>query len=411
MKKLLIVMTLLILVGTAGYAFSGRKGVPVDVVEVKRATIREYIEERAKTRLRDTYEITMPLNGRILPITLREGDLVRKDQVVAEMDTEELDETLTRISKQVDVSQRQVDNHELTILQSKETIRASKARYDYAISQYDRATQLAQQNAIAESEIERNMLSKVENEVKYNYDLLEDRKLVTEKGNAELRHEELLSRQREATSDRKKAVILSSVDGIVLSRQSANERWLPAGTPLLEIGSLDQLEVEVEVLTQEAVRIQEGDPVEIEGAAIGQQPVMGQVSRVYPRGFTKRSSLGVEQQRVIVLIDFNQGVLEQLMASGKSLGADFRVATRIFTDEHADAIVVPRSSIFRNAQGGWQAFVVRDQVTTLVDVEVGLRNDFEVEIVKGVRPGELVILAPDSDLGAGTLVEPNRVRP
>ena len=140
------------------------------------------------------------------------------------------------------------------------------------------------------------------------------------------------------------------------------------------------------------------------GAEAG-RGVVGEVERVYPAGFTKVSSLGVEQQRVKVIIRFADGVLAPLRAE-RDLGVDYRVRVRIFTDRRDKALTVPRSAIFRAADSGWQAFVIRNGRAKLQPIDVGLMNDERVEIVKGIEEDEPVILAPESSLEDGDKVTP-----
>jgi HlyD family secretion protein len=135
--------------------------------------------------------------------------------------------------------------------------------------------------------------------------------------------------------------------------------------------------------------------------------VPGVVAKIYPQGFTKVSSLGVEQQRVTVIVDFGEGVLQELADAGRQLGVDYRVRVKIYTDVTENALVIPRAALFRSAAGAWQVFVVRDNKAMLTDVKVGLRNDFAVEILEGIVDDEPVIVAPDSTLETGTLVEPS----
>ena len=117
--------------------------------------------------------------------------------------------------------------------------------------------------------------------------------------------------------------------------------------------------------------------------------------------FTKVSSLGVEQQRVLVIIKFDEQGLAELHKAGRELGADYRVRVKIYTGRRDDALKIPRSALFRSAAGTWQTFVVRGGRARRVDLEVGLANDFEVEVTAGIEPGEPVILAPESSLTDG----------
>jgi HlyD family secretion protein len=220
------------------------------------------------------------------------------------------------------------------------------------------------------------------------------------------------ARLRQAQIRQERGTLKSPIDGVILERREYNEQHQPAGAVLLRIGDLERLEVEADVLSQEAVYIRPGQVVEIYGSSISralgdrdpEESVRGTVDRVYPAGFTKLSSLGVEQQRVKVVIKFSDGVLFSLLEKG--IGVDYRVRVRIVTSEKDQALVVPRSAIFRGADGGWQAFMIRGGRARLQPVEVGLMNDDRVEIKKGMEAEETVVLAPESNLADGAAVSP-----
>ena len=131
--------------------------------------------------------------------------------------------------------------------------------------------------------------------------------------------------------------IKSPVDGVVLERLVSDERQVAPGTVLLRIGRLEELQVEADVLSQDVVDVKAGNEVEISGPAIGAIPAHGTVERVYPAGFTKVSSLGVEQQRVKVIISFNASDLERLRHD-RGLGTDYRVSVRIITQFEVGSI-------------------------------------------------------------------------
>jgi HlyD family secretion protein len=173
----------------------------------------------------------------------------------------------------------------------------------------------------------------------------------------------------------------------------------------MKIGELERMEVEADVLSQDVVDVKEGQQAEIYGPAIGREPVPAKVTRIFPAGFTKISSLGVEQQRVKVVLSFDPRYLKRLRAE-RQLGVDFRVGVRIFTANSDDALIVPRSALFRGAAGQWQVFAVRNGRVQLIDVGVGLMNDELVEIADGLAEDEVVVLAPET-----TLVDGMRVRP
>ncbi len=218
---------------------------------------------------------------------------------------------------------------------------------------------------------------------------------------------EAQARLRQIMTHRERGVMKSPVDGVVLRRFVEDEQFLSAGTELLSIGQLDALEVEVDVLSQDVVRVTPGDPVEVYGPAVGGgvgHGVAGTVDKIYPAGFTKVSSLGVEQQRVKVVVRMPPDVVQLLR--DKEVGVDYRVRVRIFTDGQADALLVPRSALFRGPDGQWQLFAVQWGQAKLCKVEVGLLNDAHAQVLSGLSEGEQVILAPETTLAHGTRVSP-----
>lgn len=404
MRRWLWILILLVIVA-AVVAFSWpSRGIPVDVAHATRGEIREYVEEQAKTRLPDTYEITMPLQGRVLPISLDEGDRVTQGQVVAQLDASDLETDLLEQRNTVQQYAKSLEQIDLAIEQAEQTVLASQATYDVAERQFSRSRTLLSGNSVSQAQFEADELRMTEAKLELRKDQLNKSIYSIMRSIIELMRESEIAMQAKARRDLNRAVIVSPVDGVVLSKEVSNERVLSAGTALLSIGDLSTLQIEAEVLTQDVAKIQQGDFVEIEGEALGAEPVAGTVAHIFPQGFTKVSSLGVEQQRVIVVIDFAPGVHEQLEQRQRQLGVGFRLRVRIITDQKPDALKVPRPALFRSAEGDWQVFVVRDSAARRANVTVGLRNDFEVEILEGIEEGEPVIVAPDSTLEDGTAV-------
>jgi HlyD family secretion protein len=206
--------------------------------------------------------------------------------------------------------------------------------------------------------------------------------------------------------DEQRSTMTSPVDGVILERIESNERYLPAGTELLKIGDLSQLEVEAEILSQDVVRIKPNAAAEVYGPAIGATPAKATVARIFPGGFTKISSLGVEQQRVKVILRFEPDELARLRQY-QNLGVDFRVRVRVFTANSENTLVVPRSALFRGPDGAWQVFAVRNRRAELQTVKVGLMNDEAAEIAEGLAEGETVVLSPETSLTPGTRVAVN----
>ncbi|WP_339735417.1 efflux RND transporter periplasmic adaptor subunit [uncultured Gimesia sp.] len=446
MSRKAIIITAILFCGLGvAYFFAGTP-LPVDVTVAETGEVKAFVEERAKTTLPRIYRLAMPLNGRILPITVREDQKVAKGQVVAQMDTSDLDAEVAKAKYRVQQFSKkiieQADNRlednsliqfdeflksmDLTVEAASKQQEASKAKWEYARSEFDRKYQLSKQNAISESELNEADLFKKQSEVDYQKDILtwrslqavqsamqvgkisiqkyKEKKVLSE---AVLKEEqkEAISQLEQLQRDRKRATMQSPIDGTILTKNYENERTLPAGEILLEIGQLEELEVEVDVLSQYVGNIRIGTPVDIEGPAIGNQVAKGKVKRIYPKGFTKISSLGVEQQRVKVIIGFENNIWKELQKQKRNLGMDFRVRVKIYTDIIENVVKVPRSTLFRNGSCQWQAFLVRNNKTILVDVEPGVMNDFEAEIQTGIQAGDRLIVAPSMNLTPGQSVE------
>lgn len=433
----------------AGLAYALTGGVTVQAAKVERREIREFIDEQGKTRLPHTYLITMPYSGRIEPIEMVERQPVKKGQVVARIVPSDLQDEVAEAEaavERLDASIAENQDHRVelrtreqaelfhqsmlsTVKAAEARLRAGLERLNYAESYLSRIRKLVPSGAKTEDDVEQAEVQHVEAAVDYQQDALVAEatksieaatallpKLVTDyiarkdlsREVLEKQKSEALARLRQAETRQQRGTMTSPIDGIVLGREESNERYLAAGTVLLEIGRLEDLEIEADVLSQDVVRVEVGDPVVIYGPATGREVergFRGRVKRVNPAGFTKISSLGVEQQRVKVIVEFDPGDLAQLRKE-RDIGVDYRVRVRIITDSKPSALTVPRSAVFRSADGGWQALAVRNGVARLVNVELGLRNDDRVEIVKGLQENDIVVLAPESDLVEGTRVRP-----
>ena len=437
--------TLVVALGAWSLYAMSNGGLPVELAEVRRGPIREFVDEQGKTRLPKTHVVTMPYNGRVESIELTEGTPVKAGQVVAcvvpvdlELETRQAEAAVERLEASIaenrDVSVEEtglkqalnyVTSMDLTVQASNKRQEAGKARYDFAKKSYDRVRPLAKSKDKTEEELNRAELAVVEGDVEYQQDVLVFRALQALQAATALlptairqymgrknlsaavlekERQQAVAHLEQVKTNRQRGTMTSHVDGVVLSRPITNERHQAAGTVLLEIGRLDDLEVEAEVLSQEVVKVQPGDEVEIHGPAIGAPAARGKVSRIYPAGFTKISSLGVEQQRVMVIVQFEPDEVSRLRIE-RDLGVGYRVNVKIFTASNDQALLIPRSALFRGAAGDWQVFVLREGKARLTSIEAGLMNDELVEVVKGLGEGDRVILAPESSLADGARVK------
>jgi len=192
--------------------------------------------------------------------------------------------------------------------------------------------------------------------------------------------------------------IRSPIDGVVLRRLRESEAVVPQGEPLIEVGDVTELEIVADFLSTDAVRIRPGQRVYIVRWGGGEE-LRGRVRLVEPAGFTKVSALGVEEQRVNVIIDFDDPA-----AAFAQLGDRYRVEVRVVVWSTDDAVTVPVSSLVREGDG-WSVFVVDGDRAVRRTVEIGQRSDTSAQVLSGVEPGERVVVFPSDQLEDGSPIE------
>ncbi|NOX54554.1 MAG: efflux RND transporter periplasmic adaptor subunit [Planctomycetes bacterium] len=406
----------------------------VEVTSPRTETIRAYIEEQAVTELPHEHLISMPIAGWLEPITLREGDPVREGQVVARLEQDDLRDRVLQAEQRVAVLEsriKETEDHRLehnalieaqaTVKAIDETVKAAEAKLDasralrdFASGELDRIKRLVEKSAVTDRELRAAELEYRRAEAQFRSDSLELAALKTiaavsyigpkfitdyidrKSFRLEQLRKELVEAKTQLEIERRnlqRAEIRSPIDGVVLQRYQTRRQFLPAGTPLLTVGRLEEMEVVAEVLTQKAPLIDVGDPVEVFGEGLEKRILPGEVTRVHPAGFKKISSLGVEQQRVKVVI--------RPETRPPGLGVGFRVYVRILYDEVPNALVVPRTCLFRDEEGGWNVMIVRGGVVRQQAVEVGLLNDEEAQIVSGLSEDDHVLTHPSREIVPG----------
>lgn len=387
--KIIIVIAVILIVGWGTYNQMTKK-TPVQTAVVKKGTIRQYVDERARTTLPHVCHITMPENGRIQPITVTEGTIVTQSQVLATLDKADL---LDAMKESKDIVEAMMNAVNASLAQ----IKAAKANMNFSKWLWNAQQELYAKELSSELVEKAAHKTFIESQVNMEEDQAQSYAMQALYSATKLMPIYVGRRLRRTD-------IESPINGIVLKRYVWNEKVMQAGERLLDIGNFDALRVTADILTEEAVTIQAGDTVNIYGETIGDKPVRGSVIQVKPQGFTKLSSLGVEQQRVPVIIAFQPDDLAALKKSGHTLGLEYRVRVRVFTAEKKNAIIVPRTVLFRGDTGKWQAYIVRDGKTVLADLDVGIVNDKDAEITKGLSAGDTVVVAPESTLKGGVRV-------
>jgi HlyD family secretion protein len=368
--------------------------VAVQTARAERGPLVVTVDEDGQTRIKERYEVSSPLAGRLRRIELHEGDRVEAGKTLLAT-IEPSDPSLLDARARAEATAR-VRASESAVEQS--TSRLEKARADLAFAETElgRVTQMRQRNAASESEVDeaQSTYRAQTEEVAVARHAVTIARFELEQAKAALIH----TQETSNSIDEPRFEIHSPITGRVLRVIQESAGYVVPGTKLIEVGDASDLEIEVDVLSTDAVRVRPGNSVIIEQWG-GEQPLHGYVRRVEPSGFTKISALGVEEQRVYVIID-----LVEPPEARPSLGDAFRVEARIIEWESSDVLKVPLSALFRDGTD-WAVFVVERGTARLRRVKIGHRSSLEAEVLEGLVAGEEVILHPGDNVSAGIAVK------
>lgn len=392
--------TALAAVALVAWAFAPRP-IEVEVSGVVKAPFQTTIDEDGKTRLRERYLVSAPLAGRLSRVTLREGDRVEAGAVVAELTpmlSPMLDERTQReLQARLAVAQAQHDRVK---------VRGDAARIGLQQAKNDatRAEELATQGFVSLTKLEANRLAvdAAEKEV----DAAGQERRVAEHEVAQARA--ALSALQGPQHGTRSFSVRSPVGGRVLRVLQVSESAVALGAPLMELGDTAALEIVSELLTTDALKVQQGSPVLIERWG-GEGPLSAQVRRVEPSAFTKISALGVEEQRVKVVIDITSPA-----SSWAALGDGYRVGVRVVTLALTQAVQVPSSAVFplpggADGQAAFGVFRLEGSRARLTPVEIGARNGSHAWVRKGLAEGAVVVVYPPPAVRDGARVQARKV--
>lgn len=412
----------------------------VEVVLVETRRLEVSFSERAETVLRKDFPITLPVGGRISRIELEPGDRVRKGERLVDFDTVAIATEVAAQQARVEGQQRQQQTLSETDVEQREAeavrrrllaIQAESARFGPSLdaartelanarSELNRVEALVRGGAlpsqrletarlalgqaqaqIATLEAEREVLRARESEAAASADSW---KAQAERRQSQARAQEAAVREASSAKQRaehelSKTEVLSPIDGVVLSREVRGPQELPAGTELMRLGRLEDLEALCEVLSQDALALRRGTPVLLDSGGGQATPLHGEVRLKEPQGFTKRSSLGVEQQRVRVRIS--------LLDPPKDLGTGYELWARFVIDRKT-APSLPSSCFVKQADG-YAVWAVRDGKLRKIAIEVGTKGDQHWEIRGStIKEGDRVVRSPEESLSEGLQVSAQR---
>jgi len=359
------------------------KPVSVDVATAARGPMRVTVEEEGKTRVKDRFVISAPVPGFLRRITLEVGDHVSKGQKVAVL--EPLRSTVLDPRSRAE-AEATAAAARAALDAAKEKARAARADAEYARERETRMKKLSEGGYISKDD-----LDQAEAAAKKAQAILLSAEAAVTAAQADLERARSLLRHSAAGGDGSPGeivIVRAPVSGKVLRLHRESEGVVNSGDPLLDIGNPAGLEVRVEVLSADAVKIKKGMPVLFERWG-GDKPLEGRVQVVEPSGFTKISSLGVEEQRVNVIVDFASPA-----GTWQRLGDGYRLDASFIIWENRDVLQAPASALFRSGEG-WAVFTVENKRARQRPVQVGHHNGLSAEIVSGITEGEVIITHPD----------------
>jgi HlyD family secretion protein len=366
------------------------KTIAVDVGPVSRGPLVVTVDDEGMTRVRDRFVVSAPVAGRVLRIELEPGDKVKRGAVVARLQAEApslLDARSRAEAEAAIASARAVLGR----------ARADEERARAALAQAQR--ELTRARELLKNELtSRQSVDAREADERTAEETLNAATFAVRAASSDLQRAEARLAPASPEAPGRVVTVTAPVDGVVLKRVRESESVVPAGDPLLEIGDPRRLEMVTDLLSTDAVRIKPGARAMIEQWG-GDRVLDAKVRRIEPSGFTKISALGVEEQRVNVVLDF----LDPADA-WTALGDAYRVEVRIVIWETAGALKVPTSALFRNGEA-WAVYLFgNDGRARQAIVELGHQTGQEAEVLGGLPEGARVILHPGDTLTDGTRV-------
>lgn len=388
-QRNLIIAGIVALIGLFFYWLLRPSPILVETATVRQQPFTIIVEADGRTRVRDRYVISAPLAGRVPRSSFREGDDVKVGQVLTTMAPNVSPLLNPRLRQELEerVGAAQAAVEEAAAMHARAKVVLTRARTDL-----ERSKRLKERGieAIAKFESYEFVVQSAEREVA----AAEQRRHAAEHALAQARAALKRSSQNGGTE---RFPVSSPINGRVLKVVQKSEAAIAVGAPLLELGDPRNLEVIVDVLTNDAAKISEGASISFERWG-GGQTLEGRVRRIEPSGFTKVSALGVEEQRVWVVADITSP--SKLWAN---LSDGYRIDLKIVVEEIDEALVVPVGALFRRGDD-WFVFVVDGNNARLRRVEGLRRSGRMAAVATGLRSGEAVVVYPSGSLTNGRSV-------
>lgn len=371
----------------------------VDTALAKRGPMVVTVSSEGKTRVKEQYEVAAPIAGRLLRVGLKAGDrVIAGETIIGTIEPPQPQFHDARVNAELEAKVRAADASKGLALADLER---AKADFEFAKREQERNRTLSTIGAISDrilQQVDRDFKMReaavvvAENVVKQKVSELELAKASLSVPSA--------SSAIEGPLPAPNLEVRAPVSGRVLNVLKESESIVSPGMPLIQIGDVTKLEVMLEMLSEDAVKVREGTSATLEGW--GGKRLNAKVRRVEPSGFTKVSALGIEEQRVRVLLDFTDPP-----ETWQALGNGYRVNAKIAIWSGDNILKVPMGSLFRDGNR-WASYVVSGNTALLAHLEIGNFTDAEAQVLEGLAEGAAVILHPSDRVTTGAPVKARR---
>ncbi|MCU0903395.1 MAG: HlyD family efflux transporter periplasmic adaptor subunit [Tabrizicola sp.] len=389
MRRLIPAAAAIAVIAFLVWAFLPRP-VAVELAEVAPRTLEIAVEEEGEARIREVFTVSATIAGKLQRIQLHAGDTVTEGETVVASIGPAAPVLLDSRSRAVAEATAAAAQAAMDLARAQ--LAEAEASYEFMTSEANRAIALYEKGAISQRAYDNSIREQKTAQAAVSSAI----------ANLAVREKELesalavLRPERDGEAGRCCVEIVAPVSGRVLRVLTESEQVVQPGTPLLEIGDPGSLEVMVELLSRDAVRVREGAAATITGW--GGAPIAATVERVEPSAVTKVSALGIDEQRVKVILALT-GEAEEW----SQLGHGFRVITRIALWREDGVLTIPVGALFRDG-ADWATYVLRDGRAKVQILTLGERNESFAQVLDGLQPGDQVILHPSDLVSDGVSV-------
>jgi HlyD family secretion protein len=389
-RKILLLVALLVVVGLMTWLLLPRP-TPVSAERVERGHLEEYVEEEGRTTLRGPYVMSVPVAGFLRRVELEVGDAVEAGEVLFVVEPTPVPALDARTRRQ---AREAAGAAEAEVAMAEAEWETQQTEVLHAEREWERVMRLEEDDAIATAEIDR---ARRELDRARGHERIARANL--EAARFGLRSAEAVLEVAEGSRAKEQEVVevRSPVAGVILRRDRWSEGPIQSGERVMEVGDLSRLEVRVDLLSMDAVRVTSGMAVVLSRWG-GKRELAGRVRRVEPSGFMRISALGVEEQRVAVWVTMTEPRADRM-----TLGEGYRVEARFILWAGENVLQVPTSALFRDGEA-WAVFVVETGRAMGRTVEIGRRGGLRTEIRTGLDEGDWVVVHPGDRVQEGRRV-------